>query len=249
MKKILIGLIGLIVIAGIALFLLIGNLDKIIKGSLEGIGSELLGVPVTVSSVKLDLKSGTGQISGFSIANPSGYQAKNAFQVDTIHLGLDLGSLGKQPLVVNDLNISSPVVELEAKEDGSSNLKTLLDNIEKNRDQADKKATEQQPEVEGAEKGEPIRISFKKLAITGVNVNAVVPGQDPVKVVIPDVVKTNVGGDTGLTPAEVGGVIIGEIIGKSLQATLEKKLTEKVEQAAKGLLNDIRNRLSPGKSN
>lgn len=249
MKKILIGLIGLIVIAGIALFLLIGNLDKIIKGALEGIGSELLGVPVTVSSVKLDLKSGTGEISGFYIANPSGYQAKNAFQVDTIRLGLDLGSLGKQPLVVNDLDISSPVVELEAKQDGSSNLKTLLDNIEKNSAQADKKATEQQPSVEGVEKGEPIRISFKKLAITGVNVNTVVPGQDPVKVVIPDIVKTNVGGNTGITPAEVGGVIIGDIISNSLKASLEKKLTEKLEEATKGLLNDIKNKLSPGKGN
>ena len=142
MKKLLIGLLGLIVVAGIALFLLVGNLDKIIKGTLEGVGSELLGVPVTVSSVTLDLKSGSGQISGFYIANPSGYQAKNAFQMDLIRLSLDLGSLGNQPLVINELNISSPAVELEVKEDGSSNLKTLLDNIEKNRDQADRKATE-----------------------------------------------------------------------------------------------------------
>jgi hypothetical protein len=87
------------------------------------------------------------------------------------------------------------------------------------------------------------------LAITGVNVNAVVPGQDPVKVVIPDIVKTNVGGDTGITPAEIGGVIIGDIIGKSLKASLEKKLTEKVEEATKGLLNDIKNKLTPGKGN
>lgn len=249
MKKILMSLIGLIVIAGIALFLLIGNLDKIIKGSLEGIGSELLGVPVTVSSLKLDLKSGTGQISGLYIANPPGYQAKNAFQMDMIRLGLDLGSLGRQPLVINDLNISSPIVELEAREDGSSNLKTLLDNIEKNRNQADRKATEQQPEVEGVEKGEPIRISFKKLVITGVNVNVVIPGQNPVKTVIPDIVKANVGGDTGITPAEVGAVIVGDIIDKSLRASLKKKLTDKVEEATKGLLNDIINKLSSGKGN
>jgi hypothetical protein len=87
------------------------------------------------------------------------------------------------------------------------------------------------------------------LAITGVNVNAVIPGQDSVEIVIPDIVKTNVGGDSGVTPAEVGAVIIGDIVAQSLKASLEKKLTEQVEKATKGLLNDIKNKLSPGKSN
>ena len=86
MKKILILLAGLIVIGMVALYLLVGNLDKIIKGAIEGAGSELLGVPVTVASVELDLKSGTGQISGITVANPAGYQAVNAFQMDMIRL-------------------------------------------------------------------------------------------------------------------------------------------------------------------
>ena len=249
MKKILIGLIGLIIVAGIAIFLFVGNLDKIIKGALEGIGTELLGVPVTVAAVELDLKSGTGQISGFKIANPSGFKAQNAFEMGMIRLAIDIGSLGKQPLVVNELNISSPVVELEAKVDGSSNLNILLDNIEKNSDQADKKAAEQQPQPEESKKGEPVRISFKKLAITGVTVNAVIPEQDPTKVVIPDIVKDNVGGDTGVTPAEVGAVIIGDIISQSLKATIEMKLSEKMEHAAKGLFDDIKNKFSPDKTN
>jgi len=245
MKKILIGVVGLLIVASIAFFVLVGNLDKILKGALESIGSELLGVPVTVSAVELDLKSGTGQISGFTIANPPGYKAQNAFQVNMIRLGIDIGSLGKQPIVLSELNIQSPIVELEAKEDGSSNLQTLLNNIEKNSAKADKKAAEQQPETEGVKKGEPVRMSFKKLAITGVTVNAIVPSQEPQQVVIPDLVMENVGGDTGLTPAEVGSVIIGDIIGQSLKSSLEKKLTEKVNEAAKGLFDDIKQKLSP----
>ena len=202
-------------------------------------------MPVTVSAVKLDLKSGTGQISGFTIANPPGYSAKNAFQMDSIRLGIDIGSLGKQPIVMSELNIQSPKVELEAREDGSSNLQTLLNNIEKNSAQADKKAAEQQPEIEGVKKGEPLRMSFKKLAITGVTVNAIVPGQEPEQVVIPDIVMENVGGASGLAPAEVGSLIIGNIIGKSLKSALEKKLTEKVSEGAKGLIDDIKQKLIP----
>lgn len=245
MKKILIGVAGLVIVAGLAFFVLVGNLDKILKGALENIGSELLGVPVTVSAVKLDLKSGTGQISGFTIANPPGYSAKNAFQMNSIRLGIDIGSLGKQPIVMSELNIQSPKVELEAREDGSSNLQTLLNNMEKNSAQADKKAAEQQPPIGGVEKGEPLRTSFKKLAITGVTVNAIVPGQDPQQLVIPDIVMENVGGSSGLAPAEVGSLIIGDIISKSLKSALEKKLTEKVTEGAKGLIDDIKQKLTP----
>ena len=71
MKKIIIGSVGVVVLVGVVIFVMIGNLDKIIKGALEGVGSELLGVQVTVSEVELDIKSGTGQITGFAIANPS----------------------------------------------------------------------------------------------------------------------------------------------------------------------------------
>ena len=86
MKKILTAVGVLALIAGIAVFMLVGNLDKIVKGGLETVGSELLGVPVKVASVNIELKTGTGQISGVTIANPAGFPAANAFQMDTIPL-------------------------------------------------------------------------------------------------------------------------------------------------------------------
>lgn len=246
LKKLLIAAAVLTVALVIAVYVLIGNLDKILKGAIEGVGSELLGVPVTVGEVKLDLKSGMGQISGMRIANPQGFQAENAFQMDTIRLTVDIRSLTSQPVVINELNIKSPVVELELKADGTTNLQRLLDNIQKNSAKADEKAAEEHPSTEGQEqetKKEPVKLSFKKLAITGVTVNAVVPEQDPTRVVLPDTVKENVGAAEGLTPAQVGGVIIGDIVVQSLEAALQKKLSEKVEEAAKGLFDNLKNKL------
>jgi hypothetical protein len=243
MKKILIVFAGLAVIAVIALYLLVGNLDKILKGAIEGAGSELLGVPVTVASVELDLKSGTGQISGITVANPAGFQAVNAFQMDMIRLGLDLGSLNKQPIVIKELNIQSPTVDLEVNEQGGSNMQTLIDNIKKNSAKTDEKAAEEQPSQEETGQKEPVKLSFTKLAITGVTVNAEVPGQEPTQVVLPDIIRENVGGSEGLTPAQVGGVVIGDIAAQSLQAVVEKKLSEKVEEAAQGLFEDLKKKL------
>ena len=243
MKKILIGIAALLIVGAIALYLLVGNLDKILKGAIEGAGSELLGVPVTVASVELDLKSGMGQISGITIANPVGYKAANAFLMDTIRLGLDLSSLRKQPIVIRELNIQSPTVDLEVNEQGGSNMQTLLDNIKQNSAKTDEKAAEEQPSQEETDTKEPVKLSFTKLAITGVTVNGVVPGQEPTQVVLPDIVKENVGGTEGLTPAQVGGVIIGDIAAQSLQAVVEKKLSEKMEEAAQGLFNDLKKKL------
>jgi hypothetical protein len=243
MKKILIGIAALLIVGAIALYLLVGNLDKILKGAIEGAGSELLGVPVTVESVELDLKSGMGQISGITIANPVGYQAANAFRMDMIRLGLDLSSLRKQPIVIRELNIQSPTVDLEVNEQGGSNMQTLLDNIKQNSAKTDEKAAEEQPSQEETGTKEPVKLSFTKLAIIGVTVNGVVPGQEPTQVVLPDIVKENVGGTEGLTPAQVGGVIIGDIAAQSLQAVVEKKLSEKMEEAAQGLFNDLKKKL------
>jgi hypothetical protein len=243
LKKIGIGMVVLVVVLGIGIYLLIGNLDKILKGALEGVGSELLGVPVRVAEVELDLKSGMGEIRGMSIANPAGYQAQNAFEMDLIHLAIDLSSLRSQPIIINELNVKSPVVELEARADGSTNLQELLDNIKKNSAKADGKAAEEQPPVADTGEKEPVKLSFKKLAITGVTVNAVVPENDPTQVVIPDMIRENVGGAEGLTPAQVGGVIIGDIVARSLAAALQKKLSERVGQAAKGLFDDLKSKL------
>lgn len=248
MKKLLVGVAAIAVAAFVIVALLVGNIDKIIKGALEGAGSELLGTEVRVAAVDIDLKNGAGRISGLSIANPEGYSLDNAFEMDVIRLELKLSSLDGQPLVVHELKIQDPVIRLEAREDGSANLKTLMDNIEANSARADRKAAASRPESDKVPPGEPVRISFKELAVTGVTVHASIPGQEPETVVIPDIVMEDVGREKGLTPAQIGTVVIGEIITKSLEATLKKKMTEKVREAARGFLDDLQRKIVPEKS-
>jgi hypothetical protein len=248
MKKMLIGTAVLAAVVAVAAVLLVGNLERVIKGALEGVGSDLLGTKVAVAKVELDLKRGTGQISGFSIANPAGYSSGNAFQMDMIKLDLNLNSLHRQPLVINELRMKNPVVRVEAREDGGVNLKTLLDNIERNSARADEKAAEQQPETEEVPEGEPVRISFGRLAIIGVEVHASIPGQEPETVVLPDIVMTDLGKREGLTPAGIGKAVIGEIAGKSMGAVLKRKLTERVGEAVERLLEDLKEKLGPGES-
>ncbi|MFC1657157.1 hypothetical protein ACFL2P_01110 [Candidatus Moduliflexota bacterium] len=247
MKKLLIGVAVFTAVVIVAAIVLVGNVEKIVKGALESVGSELMGTRVRVAKVDLDLKSGSGRISGFTVANPEGYSSEKAFRMDTISLDLKLSSLGKQPLVVEELQIRDPVVRLEAREDGSSNLQTLLDNIRKNSDSADRKAAEGQPKPDDASQGEPVRISFGVIAASGVKVEASIPGREPQGAVLPDIVMRDVGRGKGLTPAEIGRVVIGKIFTESLEAILKKKMTEKVEETAKGFLGDLKSKVMPEK--
>lgn len=246
MKKILFILAGLLVVVGIAVFVLVGNLDKVVKSAMEGVGSELMGVPVTVSSVGIKLKNGEGEIAGLVIGNPAGFTSSNAFQMDVIRLGIDLGSIGKQPIVINELRIDKPIVNLELKDDGSSNLQTITDSMEKNGSKADKKAAEEQSEAEGTPKGEPVKIAFKKLNITGVTVNVIKEGlaTQNETIVIPDIVLTNVGGVEGITPAELGNVVFGEITNSALKNALQKQFTKQVEEATKGLFDNLKKQIN-----
>lgn len=242
MKKILIGISAIVVVAVLAVVFFLGNIDKIVKGALEDVGSELLGVPVKVASVKIELKKGSGQITGLTIANPTGYSAPNALEMEMIRFGFNLGSLGKQPIVVKELDVINPVVQLEVKENGSSNLKTLQDNIDKNRAKADKKAAEQ-TSSDATPKGEPVRISIGKLAMTDVTVHVNAPGQEPRSVVIPHIVEEDVGNGEGLTPGEIGKLIVDRIIISSLENTIKKSLLKKAGEATKGFFDGLIDKL------
>jgi len=128
--------------------------------------------------------------------------------------------------------------------------KKILDNIEKNSTKADEKAATEQPKVEGAPEGEPVRLSFAKLSITGVAVNVKKGGSyiQNETVAIPDIVLSDVGGTKGLTPAELGNLIFGEVISSSLKNAFERKLTEKVRETAGGLMGSFRKKLGSDKT-
>ena len=241
MKKVLIGVGILAVVAAIGIALLLGNLDKIIKSTIEGVGSELLGVPLTVTSVEISAREGTGQITGLNIGNPPGYTSPQAFKMDMIRLGINYDSIGKQPLVISELKIQNPVVDLELKTDGTTNLQQLMNNMEQNSSKADQTAAEQQPDPPlGGKEGEPARIAIKELAVTGVAVQVRALDQPSETVILPDIILSDVGQQAGLTPAELGQLIIGEIINQSLAATIEKTMTKKIEDTAKGLFDSLK---------
>jgi uncharacterized protein involved in outer membrane biogenesis len=234
MKKISIGVLALVVIVALAVTVLLGSLDKIVKNQIEVIGSELLGVKVTVSGVHIDLTSGSGEITGLKIANPAGYKAGQAFDMKLLRLAIKLDSLGKQPLVLSELTIDSPVVNVELLESGKNNLQQLIDNAEQNTGAADAAAAEEQ-------EGEPLLMAISKLNISGVTFSLDQPGEEeaPASGTLPTIAMTSVGGAAGSSPGQIGAVIFKKLSGEIIKQTLETKLRESFQEKTSGALKGL----------
>lgn len=249
MKKVFIGLGLLVVIAIVALVILLGSLDKIVKGVIEDSGSELMGVPVTVADIDIKIFGGAAQITGLVIPNPAGYTTEDAFKMDLIRLDIGLLSLLKSPIVIEELIIDSPVVTLEVKKDGKSNLQELLDNINRNSEKGDEEDAEEKPKEEPEDEAkkepapakEPTRMAFGKLIIKGVTVNVIQESSEekPVSVTIPPIELTDVGGEIGVTPAKLGVIVVGGIIESALENALKEALAKEAGKAAEGLFKKL----------
>jgi len=228
MKKFLFVLLMLFVVGVAVIFVFMTKLDGIVKTQIELIGSEALGQTVSVDSVSIELKSGVGEITGLEIQNPDGFSDRNAFQMDKVRLGINIRSVSTSPLILNEMIIEAPVISLEIREDGTSNLDEIIAHLEAQSD-ADEKPKEAE---EATEESKPIFLAIKKLRIAGVQLTVRHPkwGTEPKEFVLPDIDLSDVGGEIGVEPSALGLVIVGTIAEEGLKEALK---TEVKNQAGK----------------
>lgn len=241
MKKALIGIgiVLVLVVLGVTWFL--GSLDGIVKNQIEVVGSELTGTKVSVGGVNIKLAEGAGQITGLTVANPKGYNADDAFSMKLLQLGIDLPSVGKSPLILNELVIDSPLVTMEINEKGGSNLKQISDSVSANTSAADKEASKAQQETGG----EALRILIRKLVIKDVSyaVHGPAVKLGDVKGTLPTITMSNVGGSNGATPGEIGKIVVRDlsqrVIRQAASAGIKSVVDNKVKDTVSGGLGDV----------
>ena len=129
MRKILIGVAVVAVVAIGAIVLLASNLDGLVKTAIEQVGTKVAGVPVTVSKVAISIKDGQGSIEGLTIANPKGFTTPSAISLGSISLKLDPATVTKSPVVIKSVAIAAPQISYEISGQGSN-----IDAIKKNVD-------------------------------------------------------------------------------------------------------------------
>ena len=237
MKKVVIGIGIVLALVALGAVWLFSSLDGIVKNQIEAIGTELTGTKVSVGGVSIKLTEGAGQITKLKVANPKGYKTDEALSMNLLRLGIDLSSVGKNPLILNELVIDSPMLNMEIDEKGGSNLQEISDNVTANTSAADKEASSAQQQAGG----EPLRILIRKLSIKGVSyaVHSPVEELDNAKGTLPTITMSNVGGSKGATPGEVGKIIVGKmterVIAQAAKAGMQSAVDKKLKDVGGGL--------------
>ncbi len=232
-KKLLItGIVALFLF--VAVIIGVGmNAGRIAKVAIEKFGPQILGVPVTVTTVTLFPWSGKGAIYGLKVGNPPGFSTDPLMEVGKIAVALEVGSLTSNPIRIHTVEIESPIIRWEGTF-SSSNLGVLQNN-----------AQNFSPAKAGSKKSER-RVSIGKLTVTGGELGANFQGLTAVKLPLPSITMNDVGGSNGATFSQVTALLISRIgaaIGEALQQSRRPigDAAQRVGEGGKAVLGTVKN--------
>lgn len=207
MKKTVVIVGGLAVVVLGTLFLVWSNLDGLVKGAIQSFGSEATGTRVTVSDVKLSLKTGEARISGLNVSNPDGFSDPNIFELGKISIKIDTTTLNQNPIVIDEIIISAPSVIYEINKSGISNVDVLKNNLSQS---AGSSADS------GGGGGDELKMIIRKLLVEGgkAKVRIVALGDAQQTVNLPKIQLTDVGRKSGgATAAEIAQILSSKLLG------------------------------------
>jgi hypothetical protein len=228
MKKIILGLVAIVIIAGAFLML---NLDHAVKTLIEKQGSRALGVAVTLRDFDVSLSDQSAKIDGIAIANPKGFTAKNILATEAI--AVKLGAVSKQLVAIEDVTVDGLQVTYELSSKGGTNFDALKAKLAKTEAKTQEKA----------EKGTKTRgpkIILTRLKITNATLISSLAGQEaPIQ--LPEIILTNLGtANSPATIAQISTQILQKILAVSSQAVIKNGLNQAEGLVKKGLQDQIK---------
>jgi hypothetical protein len=248
MKRKIAGAVTLlaVVVIAIAVYFLLSNLNSLVAEAIEKHGSDVTDTSVGVSGVEISLREGRGSIDGMRIASPDGYNARDAFTLGNITVDIDVKSVTEDPIVIDEIRISAPVVTAEFNEKGASNIDEIRKHVQG--------YTAASGGGDGnADKSEPkearrIRIKTFVFEKGRIDMDASALGIDKRSVDLPEIRLTNVGGSKGALPDAIAKEIVGaiakkvtkEIANSEVQKLIKDELGGSLGDKARGLLDKIR---------
>jgi len=245
MKKVMIGVIVVLVVVGGAGVYVLMNAGGIIKQIVEEVGSEATKTKVSLSEVDLDIQSGQAALKGFQMGNPSGFKTPKAMSFGVVSVKIDPASVTSDAILIKEIVIASPEITYEFGSSGSN-----FDAIQKNVDSYAKEmgaggggAKKDSSEGKGGKKViiENLYVRGGKIGVSG----EFLQGKE-LNSVLPTIHLKNIGKKTnGATAAEVADQLMSEI-SKSATKVVSSLGVGKMMGAAKGALKGTEKMLEGG---
>ncbi|MEM7304603.1 MAG: hypothetical protein AAF372_03635 [Pseudomonadota bacterium] len=237
MKKVLIGLVVLILIIAAGIYYVLGNLDSIVEHAIEKYGSEALKTSVEVGSVNIKLTEGLAQINDLEIDNPKGFKTDYLFYMGTTRVQLDVKRISSELIVIKEVLLDGPSINYELSMKGS-NVETLIKNMGSSSSGG------------SSDSGSSSGGSGPKLIIENfifkdgeVVATSNVVKDKTLKTKLPKIHMTNLGGSSGATPEEITKQVMNELLKEIAKAAKNLDLSslmneEMLKELGKGKLNE-----------
>jgi len=215
MKKILIiGAILVVAVVGVGVYVVMSQLDSVVKAAVEQIGSDATGTEVTLNEVEISPTSGSGALRGFRMTNPKGFAEGDAFKFDEVSLTIDITTVMSDPVIIKEIVIEKPEVTY-AIGDNSSNVDEIQKNVN------DYAGAEGADSVGGDGSSEGPKLIIENLYMRNGTVSVTAPAMtdETLSAPLPDIHLTDIGKDeSGATPGEVASQAMAAIVDSAKQA-------------------------------
>jgi hypothetical protein len=229
LKTVVLGVAAVVLVVGaFGVYYLVVSLDEIVRTAIEDYGSEIMGTSVQVSSASLQLREGKGAIRGLRVANPDGFPSGDSVSFGEIALDIDVGSLtSRDPIVITLIDVAEPSVSLVTDAQGRTNLQAIQDNTARysggGGGGGGAAAESEEP---------PTRLAIRKFAVEGgmLAADLTAVGGKRVEAKLPALRLSDLGGDQGGTPGEIGAAVAGAFVTNTLTAVARSQIDDQLDR-------------------
>jgi len=243
-KIILIAVATLTIVVGITLWQIFANLEAIVAGVIQNMGTEVVQTEVKVGKVGLDLKGGKASISELTIANPEGYSDPYIFSMEDIGATIDVATLGENPIVIDEVLIRQPKIFFEIDKNGGSNMEVLKKNIEAS-SSSDKDADKKEKKDTGSADGEEFTLIIKKFRFEDgylSALNAATP-ENKIEQTLPPIHMNNLGAAKGgATGQEIAVEMMTILASKVAETAIKTGINQAIDKNKERLQENLKNK-------
>ena len=239
MKKFFTYLIIILLVLLTSIYLL---RDTFIKIIIENLIPPITGTSVTVSDVKTSPFNGEAEVSNFIIKNPPDFTTPNLLQLEKITIKIDLTSLLKPNIVINQINVQNAKITFEINQMGN-NISTVQKNINDYLNKSQNLSETKTAQLNS--KGKSVII--QDLIITGTQIEIsshLTKNQKALTLPIPTLHLTDIGKDNQQTISEIIAQILSIFSKQAIQS-----LTENAPEILKQTIGSVKEQISGLKQN
>lgn len=209
MKKIVLAVVAILVVAG---FVAYSHLGGAVKSIIESAGSQAMGTKVSVSGLDVSLASETASLSGLTVANPHGFSGDF---LKTKTITATLGGIADKTVTITEVVVDGMIVTYELGPNGT-NIDAVKRNLKSSVSATSSpKASSAADKAENGAQGGGYDVIIQKLRIVNAQVIPSIGGKSK-PVSLPEIVVTNIGTKGNpATPEQVASQIMSHILAVS----------------------------------